>query len=153
MIFGFPWLQKHNPIINWQTGTFEWQPISIPKKFDFRKKIESLLVMLTPKPSITKEDDQDEWMAPIVNVLGTDYRDVLISPLIEIEEQIMDEGAWINPETNSVWICSKAMLATDLVIVENLKKDDLTDEQIIPPEYHEYLDIFDKKQASRFPDK
>ena len=25
MILGFPWLQKHNPIINWQTGTFEWQ--------------------------------------------------------------------------------------------------------------------------------
>ena len=27
MILGFPWLQKHNPIINWQTGTFEWQHI------------------------------------------------------------------------------------------------------------------------------
>ena len=25
IILGFPWLQKHNPIINWQTGTFEWQ--------------------------------------------------------------------------------------------------------------------------------
>ena len=27
MILGFPWLQKHNPIINWQTRTFEWQHI------------------------------------------------------------------------------------------------------------------------------
>ena len=51
----------------------------------------------------------------------------------------MDEGAWINPETNSIWICSKATLATDLAIVENLKKDDLTDEQIVPPEYHEFI--------------
>ena len=25
MILGFPWLQKYNPIINWQTRTFEWQ--------------------------------------------------------------------------------------------------------------------------------
>ena len=27
MILGFPWHQKHNPIINWQTGTFKWQHI------------------------------------------------------------------------------------------------------------------------------
>ena len=27
MILGFPWLQKHNPIINWQTRTFKWQHI------------------------------------------------------------------------------------------------------------------------------
>ena len=65
----------------------------------------------------------------------------------------MDKGAWINPETNSVWICLKATLATDLAIVENLKKDDLTDEQIVPPEYHKFLDIFNEKRASQFPDK
>ena len=52
---------------------------------------------------------------------------------------------WINPETNSVWIQSKATLAMDLAIAENLKKDDLTDEKIVPPEYHKFLDIFDKK--------
>ena len=65
----------------------------------------------------------------------------------------MDEGAWINPEMNSVWICSKTNLATDMAIAENLRKEDLTDEQIVPLEYHEYLDIFNKKRASRFPDK
>ena len=44
-------------------------------------------------------------------------------------------------------------MVTDMAIVENLKKEDLTDKQIVPPEYHEYLDIFNKKQASWFPDK
>ena len=106
-----------------------------------------------PKPTIIDEEDQDEWMTQTINVLGTNYRDAIICPLIEIKEQTMDEGAWINPETNSVWICSKATLATDLAIAENLKKDDLTDEQIVPPEYHKFLDIFNKKRASRFPDK
>ena len=65
-------------------------------------------------------------MTQTVNVLGTNYQDALLSPLIEIEEQIMDKGAWINLETNSVWICSKTNLATDLAIKENQKKDDLT---------------------------
>ena len=73
--------------------------------------------------------------------------------LLEIQEQIMDKGAWINPETNSVWICSKATLAMDLAIAENVNKDNLTNEQIVPPKYHEFLDIFNEKQASQFPDK
>ena len=120
---------------------------SYQRTFDFRKKVEPSAVMksVIPKTTISEEEDPDEWLTQTVNVLGTNYRDVLLSPLIEIEEQIMDEGAWINPKTNSVWICSKTNLATDLAIRENQKKDDLTDEQIVPPEYHEFLDIFDKK--------
>ena len=40
-----------------------------------------------------------------------------------------------------------------MAIAENFKKEDLTDEQIVPLEYHEYLDIFNKKRASWFPNK
>ena len=39
----------------------------------------------------------------------------------------MNEGAWINPARNSVWICSKTNLAIDMAIAENLKKEDLMD--------------------------
>ena len=122
ILLGFPWLQKNNPLINWQTSTFRWWPIHIPWKFDFRKKIEALLATPLPKPTVSDEEDPQEWMTWTINVLGTDCRDALICPLIEIKEQIMDEGAWINPETNSMWICLKATLAMDLAIVENLKK-------------------------------
>ena len=24
ILLGFPWLQKNNSLINWQTGTFQW---------------------------------------------------------------------------------------------------------------------------------
>ena len=90
ILLRFPWLQKYNPVIDWQTGS-----------------------------SISKEEDPEEWMMWTVNTLGTDYWDALICPSIEIEKQIMDKGAWINLETNSVWICSKTNLATDLAIREN----------------------------------
>ena len=133
ILLGFPWLQKNNLLINWQTGTFQWRPVHIPQKFDFRTKVEALLAKPSPKTTVTKEEDQDEWTTRTINVFGTDYRDAIICPLIEIKEQIMDEGAWINPETNSVWICSKAALATDLAIAENLKKDNLANKQIVPP--------------------
>ena len=152
MPLGFSWLQKYNPVIYWQTGSFHWW--HIPQKFDFRKKIESLSTKPSlPKPSISKEEDPEEWMTWTVNIFGTDCWDALISPLIEIEEQIMDKGTWINPETNSAWICSKTDLATNLAITENQKKEDLTNEQIVPPEYHKFLNIFDEKWGSWFPDK
>ena len=60
IILGFPWLQKHNPIINWQTGTFEWQ--CTPQKINLRKQIKNLLAEPLLKPTVTKEEDPDEWM-------------------------------------------------------------------------------------------
>jgi hypothetical protein len=42
-------------------------------------------------------------------------------------------------------------IATELAIEENSKKTDKTDEQLVPAEYHKYLDIFSKEKAHRFP--
>ena len=36
MLLGSPWLQKYNPVIDWQTGSFHWW--HVPWKFNFRKK-------------------------------------------------------------------------------------------------------------------
>jgi hypothetical protein len=48
---------------------------------------------------------------------------------------------------NKVWINSKDNLATRLAAEVNQKKLDLTPKQLVPPEYHEYLDIFDEDKA------
>jgi hypothetical protein len=50
-----------------------------------------------------------------------------------------------------VWIY-KTNIATELAIEENSKKQNKTDEQLVPAEYHEYLDIFSKEKAHRFPE-
>jgi hypothetical protein len=49
-----------------------------------------------------------------------------------------------------VWI-QKTNIAMELAIEENSKKTDKTDEQLVPVEYHKYLDIFSKEKAHRFP--
>jgi hypothetical protein len=51
---------------------------------------------------------------------------------------------------NKIWINSKDNLATKLAAEANQKKPDLTPEQLVPLEYHEYLDIFDEDKANRF---
>ena len=62
ILLGFPWLQKNNPLINWQTGTFQWRPVHVPQKFNFKGKVETLLAPPLPKPTISDKEDQDEWM-------------------------------------------------------------------------------------------
>jgi Reverse transcriptase (RNA-dependent DNA polymerase) len=53
---------------------------------------------------------------------------------------------------NKIWINSKENLATKLAAEANQKKPDLTPEQLVPKEFHEYLDVFDEDKANRFPD-
>jgi hypothetical protein len=60
-------------------------------------------------------------------------------------------GVFIELLETDVWI-QKTNIATELAIEENSKKTDKTDEQLVLAEYHEYLDIFNKEKAHRFPE-
>jgi hypothetical protein len=53
-------------------------------------------------------------------------------------------GVYIRLLETDVWI-NKTNIATELAIEENSKKTDKTDEQLVPAEYHEYLDFSAKK--------
>jgi hypothetical protein len=60
-------------------------------------------------------------------------------------------GVFIELLETNVWI-HKTNIATELAIEENSRKKDKTDEQLVPAEYHEYLDIFSEEKAHRFPE-
>ena len=46
---------------------------------------------------------------------------------------------------------NKVTIATELATEENQKKEEKTDKELIPKEYHECLDVFSKEKAARFP--
>jgi hypothetical protein len=60
-------------------------------------------------------------------------------------------GVYIKLLETDVWIY-KTNIAMELAIEENSKKMDKMDEQLVPVEYHEYLDIFSKEKAHHFPE-
>jgi hypothetical protein len=60
-------------------------------------------------------------------------------------------GVYIELLETDVWI-HKTNIATELAIEENSQKQDKTDKQLVPVEYHEYLDIFSEEKAHRFPE-
>jgi hypothetical protein len=59
-------------------------------------------------------------------------------------------GVYIKLLETNVWI-HKTNIAMELAIKENSKKTEKTDKELVPEEYHEYLDIFNKEKAHQFP--
>jgi hypothetical protein len=110
IILGLPWLQEHNPEINWKEGTLQWRATTMKEVLD-------------------KEEHLN--------------RPVNASDKVLLEYLGMENKLWIN---------SKENLSKKLASEANQKKLDLTPEQLVPWEYHNYLDIFDEDKANWFPD-
>ena len=53
----------------------------------------------------------------------------------------------VNGKIEPIWINAKTNLAMDMAIEEHLKKKELPITELVPPEYHEFLDVFDEKKA------
>jgi hypothetical protein len=130
IILGFPWLHKHNPIIDWKKGEVAFKPFQI----DWRRLMEKgKRIRQEQQPRIEEVKDDDELKTR--------------TTLPIIEDKL---GVYIKLLETDVWIC-KTNIATELAIGENSKKQDKTDEQLVPAEYHKYLDIFREEKGHHFP--
>ena len=126
IILGFPWLNKHNPIINWKKGEIKWQPL----KIDWRGLLEKgQKIRMERQPKVEEVVDEEETRNHTTNLIEEDKNMILI--------ELLEETAWIN----------KTNVATELAIKENNKKEEKTDEELVPKEFHEYLDIFNEEKA------
>ena len=54
-------------------------------------------------------------------------------------------------EEFDIWLNAKTTTSNEFHLQHDEKKADLPIEEQVPPEYHEYLDIFDEQKADRFP--
>jgi len=124
IILGFPWLNEHNPDINWKTGHFSWR--------EFNKQ-----TTRTPV-TITEEEDEEAYLNSTQNPLDDSELSLLINTIT-------------SDTHNETWINSKSTTATQLQADINLKKKVLPVEEQIPKEFHEYLDVFSEEKAARFP--
>ena len=126
IILGFPWLQKHNPKIDWKTGKIKWKKYFLTFQQLFGKR------KTNSKPMMEEQPDEEEWKNQTRNPINKDMNAIFI--------ELFDEKMEIN----------KINIATELAIEDNKKKTEKTDEELIPKEYHEYLDIFSEEKAAWF---
>jgi hypothetical protein len=106
ILLGFPWLNKHNPDINWKTGEFAWRinrrPIKVKRYHDTipplararwltRQAIKQMI-----KPTINEEPDREEKLNRTQNPSDDGILLAYIGDM-ENEEGRDEEGEiWIN---------------------------------------------------------
>jgi len=155
IILGFPWLNKHNPEINWQTGELNWRTTwkllrnEIGNSFSwFKSRDENLRLFPTPP-----EKDKTPLLAFIKDEKDEEeHSNGLIIPLIDEEDFVIRTIEEMENESN-IWINAKTTTSQLLHQTHDEKKKDILLKEQIPDEYHEFLDVFDKKKADRFPEE
>ncbi|KXN86177.1 hypothetical protein AN958_10427 [Leucoagaricus sp. SymC.cos] len=112
MILGLPWLQEHNPDINWENGTLQWRQHPWKQK-QFQELVNSM--------------HEDNYPIEINNM-----------SYLEPTGQNFEE---INFKTSVSIFLDQQFKAKRQ---DNLKK-------AVPPEYHDFLKVFNKKASERYP--
>jgi hypothetical protein len=124
IILGYPWFKKENPDIDWEKGTLTW------RKDKERRK--------DPK----EEDDEEQWKTRTVNPINDEEDDQILVSFLDQEDN------------NNIWINAKTNVAVELAIKESERegKKEIPVEELVPSDLHNFLDVFNEKQADRFPD-
>jgi len=155
IILGFPWLNRHNLEINWQTGELNWRTTrkllqnEIGNSFSRFKSHDGNL-RLFPMPP---EKDETPLLAFIEDEKDEEeHSNGLINPLIDEEDFVIRTIEETENESN-IWINVKTTTSQLLHQTHDEKKKDVPLKDQIPEEYHEFLDVFDKKKADRFPEE
>jgi hypothetical protein len=131
IILGFPWLHKYNPIIDWKNGEITWKPFQIDWRCLYKKWQR---IRKEQQPKIEEVVDEEETKNRTTSPLKEDKMGVYI--------KLLETDVWIH----------KTNIAMELAIKENSKKIKKTDKELVPEEYHKYLDIFNKEKAHQFPE-
>ena len=109
-----------------------------------------LLKRQMQQTQIQEELDPEE---PLNRTQYLTIEEEIIKPNIcefTLEEETTQEN--LSPLTDT-WMARAMNFSTKLAQKENAKKEDTrTLPEIIPPELHEYLDVFDKERAKHFPE-
>ena len=81
---------------------------------------------------VEEETDQESW------------RNHTINPIEELNNEEIGNAvsiSYIEEMKMKVWINAKGNMATELAIKENEKKAELTNEELVPEDLHEFLDV------------
>jgi len=178
IILGFPWLNEHNPEINWKTGEFSWRnsenekprlmkinrkPTDNSTQLSLQKKGETT-DNSTPmsknidgnfKISPTHTNHEKSDLQAFINDKN-DEEELLngpINPLSEEENLAIQMIGNTEQDKPNIWINAKMTTSQLLHQTHDEKKKVVPLKEQIPEEYHEFLDVFDEKKADRFPEE
>lgn len=145
VILGTTWLHKHNPTIGWKS-----------RRVVFADPLCSDQCLDTTADVLGKKSGQPDHHAPLPVV---DKPVVAPDHLIQEEiTAILDGKLWVKWAHRNhcrmprfIQIAGTSILAK--IASEHIKKDEHLLEEIVPPELHDFLDVFDiKKMIKKLPE-
>ena len=134
LILGLPWLEKHNPIIDWKEKTLEFRSSSEDKAKAFIRNL------AREQEEITLIKDEDLVVRYLKSHRGPEPSDQLYTPFEDI-------GRW-NEEKPDIAI-RKYSPAQQMEHKYNAEQE----ESILPTQYLPWKEVFEQKAAERFPSK
>jgi len=183
IIFGLPWFQKYQPIVNWTSGkiTIDKEPCQLQIKYWKTDQIRRAEIKDAPTTTINAMESQEEYdkevqelydriqqqMDQEINEAKKRWQERQMPKIVEEEDKdtllnqtqlTLDDDetaiiAFITGQTdNKLWINTKANVSTALASEQNLKKEERTLDEMLPPELMDYRHVFDKTTAERFPE-
>ena len=169
VLLGFTWLRKENPDIDWKQRKIRWRPIEANEdcmKLSVNAPEQGSEEWIescgneTLHPSIEEVEDKDKWMNSTVNLPSNvevvtedfgDFNEITIWYL-GMDDSLMDIWNSACPDDTllEIWINATLSPSQEFAIKQDEGKEKQTIEQIVPPEYHKYLDVF-QEEVERFP--
>ena len=163
IILGFTWLKEMNPDINWQTGKIKWRPMlgnedcaDLPVNTPEQGSEEWVKPRIGNKTSthfIEEIKDEEEWKNLSINSFSDikDFNEITIR-YIGTDDSLSDiwNSACSEDDIEEKWINTTLSPSQEFAIKQDKGKKKQTMEEIVPPEYHKYLDVF-QEEVERFP--
>ena len=136
IILGLPWLEKHNPDLNWRNKTLEFCNST-------EDKIKTSLQSICQINSITmSEREEDLVIQYLESHKGSERADHRWN-----NHPFEDIGSW-SEDTNDQLTIARYKPAQEM----EHKYHHTEEVHMLPPEYAEYKEVFEKKASERFPE-
>src|SRR6266576_18889 len=137
MILGLPWLEKHNPIVNWKEKTLEFCDSDEKDKTEI--PLRSTCQINSVTVSEREEDLVIRYLQSHKGLSRTDH-EWKVNPFEDI-------GSWSEDTFDHLTIAQY----TPAQQMEH-KYHQTEEVDVLPPEYTAYKEVFEKKASERFPE-
>jgi len=135
-ILGLPWLEKHNPDVNWKTMTLEFRD---SEKDEIKASLRSICQRIDRIAMPEREEDLViRYLSSHKGPTKTDLR---------WKETFEDIGSW-SEDTFGHLTIARYTPAQQMEHKYHQKEEVHT----LPPEYSAYKNIFEKKASEQFPE-
>lgn len=178
LIFGLPWLKRHNPKINWTKGQMDLEQFGKTRRFSeiLRKTIELSRAQTQVENTLTSDKQS---LAPQIKEIFEDYpeerpRNLPLNnwqPILELADEPDEDNldllrTYIEgddepddldllrsylEEEEEVWIQTKKSISQELA--QQAKEKESKPKATLPEFYQEYASVFDKNTSERMPSR